>query len=118
MGEHQQMRIVVLGSGIIGLTTALALLEAGCQVEVIADAPAERTTSNIAAGIWFPTHAGPPTRVAAWGRRTYDVFAAEAVAGEVPGVLMRQSLMLYRDALPSEYPDWVASVGVVCPAEA
>jgi D-amino-acid oxidase len=39
----------------------------GCDVRVVADATVEATTSYIAAGVWFPTHVGPPGKVAAWG---------------------------------------------------
>jgi D-amino-acid oxidase len=58
------MRVIVLGAGVVGLTTAVRLLEAGCDVRVVADAAGEGTTSYAAAGIWFPTHVGPPGKVA------------------------------------------------------
>jgi len=109
------VRITVLGAGVSGLTTALSLLEAGCQVRVVAAAPVEGSTSYLAAAIWFPTHAGPPAKVAAWGRHTFTVLANQAAAG-VPGVVMRESLMLYRD--PPGEPDWVPSVGDVRAASA
>jgi D-amino-acid oxidase len=101
------MRVAVLGAGISGLTTAISLIDAGCQVRVAAADPTEATTSYLAAAVWFPTHAGPPDRVAAWGRTTYDVLAAQA-GRKVPGVVMRESLALYREA--PEQPDWAAAV--------
>jgi D-amino-acid oxidase len=104
------MRVVVLGGGVTGLTTALSLLRAGCRVQVVAAAPVEGSTSYLAAAIWFPTHVGPPDRVAAWGSRTFTVLADQA-AGGVPGVSMRESLMLYRE--PPGAPEWAASVGAV-----
>jgi D-amino-acid oxidase len=104
------MRVIVLGAGAVGLTTAIRLLEAGCQVRVVTAAPIEATTSWITAGIWFPTHVGPPARVAEWGRRTFEVLAGQARAG-VPGVVMRESLALYPS--PPGRPDWTASVGPV-----
>ncbi|MDT5387940.1 MAG: D-amino-acid oxidase, partial [Mycobacterium sp.] len=97
----------VLGAGVSGLTTAISLIDAGCQVRVAAADPTEATTSYLAAAVWFPTHAGPPDRVAAWGRTTYDVLAAQA-GRKVPGVVMRESLALYREA--PEQPDWAAAV--------
>jgi len=106
---------MVLGAGITGLTTAVSLLMAGCQVRVVSAAPVEGSTSYLAAAIWFPTHAGPPEKVAAWGRHTFTALASQAAAG-VPGVVMRESLMLYRD--PPGEPDWVASVGDVRAATA
>src|SRR6202012_4042933 len=104
------MRVTVLGAGAVGLTTAVRLLEAGCDVRVVTAAPIEATTSYITAGIWFPTHVGPPGLVAVWGRRAFEVFARQA-RDSVPGVVMRESLVLYRK--PPGRPDWTASVGDV-----
>jgi D-amino-acid oxidase len=104
------MRVIVLGAGVVGLTTAVSLLEAGCDVQVVADATVEATTSYIAAGVWFPTHVGPPGKVASWGRRTFEILAGQA-RDAVPGVIMRESLALYRQ--PPGRPDWTASVGPI-----
>src|ERR1700760_5004324 len=93
------MRVIVLGAGAVGLTTAIRLLEAGCDVRVVTAGPIEATTSYLTAGIWFPTHVGPPALVAGWGRRTFEVLAAQA-RDSVPGVVMRESLALYRQAPP------------------
>jgi D-amino-acid oxidase len=109
------MRVAILGAGISGLTTAISLLDAGCRVRVVAADSTEATTSYLAAAVWFPTHAGPPDRVAAWGRTTYDVLAAQA-ARRVPGVYMRESLALYRQ--PPGTPDWATAVGTLREATA
>jgi D-amino-acid oxidase len=109
------MRVTVLGAGAVGLTTAIRLLEAGCDVQVVTAAPIEATTSWITAGIWFPTHVGPPGRVAVWGRRTFEVLAGQA-RDAVPGVVMRESLALYRE--PPGRPEWTAAVGAVRDASA
>lgn len=106
------MRVVVLGSGVIGLTSALRLLEAGHRVRVVTADPIESTTSYLAAAVWFPTHSGPPDRVAAWGRDTYEVLAGQAEVG-VPGVVMRESLTLLRSeasALGGTDLDWTTTV--------
>ena len=108
------MRVIVVGAGVVGLTTAVSLLDAGCDVRVVADATVEKTTSYVAAGVWFPTHAGPPEKVAVWGRRTLEVLAGQA-RDSVPGVVMRESLALYRQ--PPGRPDWTASVGNVREAQ-
>jgi D-amino-acid oxidase len=101
------VRVTVLGAGIVGLTTAARLLAAGCRVLVVAATPIEASTSFLAAAVWFPTHVGPPERVARWGRHTYDVLAEQAARG-VPGVVMRESLALYRE--PPGEPDWAEAV--------
>jgi D-amino-acid oxidase len=107
------MRVTVLGAGVIGLTTALSLLDAGCDVVVVTASPIEATTSYLAAAVWFPTHVGPPDRVAVWGRHTFETLAQQAQRS-VPGVIMRESLALYRQ--PPGRPDWVSSVRQVRPA--
>ncbi len=101
------MRVTVVGAGVSGLTTAARLLVAGCRVRVVTAAPIEESTSHLAAAVWFPTHVGPPDRVARWGRQTFDVLAEQAVRG-TPGVVMRESLALYRE--PPGEPDWAEAV--------
>jgi D-amino-acid oxidase len=109
------MRVTVLGAGIVGLTTAVSLLDAGCEVRVVTAAPVEATTSYVAAAVWFPTHVGPPERVATWGQRTLEVLAGQA-RDAVPGVIMRESLALYPQ--PPGRPGWTAAVGEVRAATA
>jgi D-amino-acid oxidase len=100
-----------------GLSCARLLLRGGHDVTVVSGDPLHRTTSYLAAAVWFPTAAGPPAAVARWGAVTYDVLAAEAKAG-VPGVVMRESLVLYRDApaMQPPLPAWAEAVGDVRPA--
>ncbi|MFV1981665.1 MAG: FAD-dependent oxidoreductase [Rhodothermia bacterium] len=49
-----ETEIVVLGAGVAGLTSAVALLEAGFEVSVRADRVAPDITSSVAAGLWYP----------------------------------------------------------------
>jgi D-amino-acid oxidase len=109
------VRVVVLGAGVVGLTAAVRLLEAGAEVDVVSAGDAGTTTSWLAAAVWFPTHVGPPAEVARWGRTTYEVFAQQAADG-VPGVGMLESLALYRRA--PEHAPWMDAVGGVRPATA
>jgi len=94
-------RVVVVGAGVLGLSCALRLLEAGHRVDVLArDLPRE-TTSATAAAIWYPFLAWPQDRVLAWAEDSYRVFAALA---EHPGsgVVLRSGteVVAHRDQRP------------------
>ena len=60
------MQVTVVGAGVIGMTTALALEEAGHDVRIVAANVPDDTVSAVAGAVWFPYRAGPPDRVAAW----------------------------------------------------
>jgi D-amino-acid oxidase len=62
--------IVVIGAGVVGLTTAVSLQEAGHRVRVIAAERPERTTSAAAGAVWYPFEVGPPEAVNRWARAT------------------------------------------------
>lgn len=68
-------RVIVVGAGVVGLTAAVRLAQAGHRVDVAArDLPRE-TTSAVAAALWYPYLAAPQDRVTAWAARSYDAFA-------------------------------------------
>lgn len=100
--------VVVVGAGVIGLTCAVRLAEAGARVTVLtADEPA-RTVSRVAAAVWYPTHTSADPRVLSWARRTFDELADQAGRG-VPGVVMRPTRMLLREPVTAA-PWWSAAV--------
>ena len=88
MGWHDlpmPPRVTVVGAGVIGLTCAVRLAEAGVEVDVLArDLPLE-TASAAGPALWLP--AGPGwggEREAAWARAT--LAELRAAAGETSGV--------------------------------
>jgi D-amino-acid oxidase len=82
-------RVLVVGGGVIGLSCAVRLLEAGHRVDVFARELPRETTSAVAAAIWYPYRARPQDRVLAWSRAAYDVFAEIAAGHPDSGVVMR-----------------------------
>jgi D-amino-acid oxidase len=98
--------VVVVGAGVVGLTSAIRLREAGARVALVAADPPERTVSAVAAAVWYPTRTDPDPQVLAWAGETYDELARQAAAG-VPGVVMRRTRMAVQ---PSDDPWWAGVV--------
>jgi len=100
-------RVVVVGAGVIGLTCAVRLLEAGHRVDIVArDLPLE-TTSAVAGALWYPYRALPQDRVTSWAGASYVEFMS--LAGDPDtGVEMRTGTEVFRDRQPD--PWWKQAV--------
>jgi D-amino-acid oxidase len=68
------VQVCVVGGGVVGLTTAVSLLDAGHEVEVLAATRTPGTTSDVAAAIFYPFLAHPKERVEMWARASRQVF--------------------------------------------
>ena len=105
------MRVIVVGAGVIGLTCAVRLREAGYDAHVLArDLPPE-TTSAVAAALWYPYRALPKDKVARWAKTSYDVLAQLARDEPASGVRMRWGTELLRTG--GDEPWWRAAVPTV-----
>jgi D-amino-acid oxidase len=62
--------ITVIGAGVIGLTTAICVAEAGARVAVHAAQPPDQTTSMAAGALWGPHLVGADDRVPGWAEVT------------------------------------------------
>lgn len=101
-------RVLVVGAGVIGLSCAVRLAEAGYDTHVLArDLPPE-TTSAVAGALWLPYRAQPADRVAVWGRTTLEELLRIHHSPDESGVLLRDGVLLHRDQ-PQE-PDWADAV--------
>ena len=69
---------VVAGAGVVGLTTAISLAEAGLSTRVVAAEPPSLTTSAAAGAIWGPVLCGPDDRCHEWSRAGLSVLSALA----------------------------------------
>lgn len=70
--------VILVGSGVIGLTTAVLLAKRGRRVRVWAREPAERTTSAVAGALWWPYRIEPAALVGGWSLQslvTYEELA-------------------------------------------
>ncbi len=97
-------RVIVVGAGVIGLSCAVRLAEAGYDAHVLArDLPLE-TTSAVAGGLWLPYLAQPVESVNRWGRATLDELTRLA-ADEATGVRMTPGTLLHGATTPPR-PSW------------
>ena len=62
--------VLVVGSGVSGLTTAICLAESGARVLIRTATPPGQTTSSVAGAIWGPHLVEESDRVDGWGRET------------------------------------------------
>lgn len=122
----RKVGVTVVGGGVVGLTTSLALAEAGYRVTCVRDVPATGTVSAVAGGLWFPYHVEPRDRVVGWGLEALARFRG-LVRERGAGVRMADGVLVergpadrwwthgvegWREAAPSELPEG-ATGGVV-----
>ena len=104
------MRVVVVGAGVVGLSCAVRLSEAGYDTHVLArDLPPE-TTSAVAAALWYPYRAGPREAVARWSAATYAELVRLATGHPAAGVRLVPGTEVHsRPPGPAPDPPWWAT---------
>lgn len=102
--------IIVVGSGVSGLSCALELAQAGHRVSIWTAALPNRTTSRVAAAFWYPYRVDPPDRVLGWAIRSYRRFTtlAEGPTAAASGVRMREAIELFPERVAD--PPWAPMV--------
>ncbi|MFD5394847.1 FAD-dependent oxidoreductase [Streptomyces sp. NPDC127097] len=103
----------VVGGGVIGLTSAIALAEDGHRVRVLSRDAAGGTTSAVAGGLCWPYRIRPYEQAVAWSVRSFQVLTAlaerpaETGARMVPGTMtaptdggVEDGLAAWYDAVP------------------
>lgn len=98
--------VVVVGSGIVGLATAVVLAERGLRVRVWTRDPAERTTSAVAGALWWPYHIEPKASARAWALRSLEVYRELAGRPSQTGVRLVEGAM--GEADPADVRGWAA----------
>ena len=106
--------VTVIGGGVIGLTSALALQEAGHEVRVVAERTGEEIVSAVAGAIWFPFRASPPELVNRWALRTFERL--ERIARDHPeaGVDMLRFYQCVDDDSTPWYAGATPGMRLVC----
>jgi D-amino-acid oxidase len=96
--------VVVVGAGVIGLTTAVHLAESGLAVEVRSATAPERTMSVAAAAMWSLSFVNHSARVLRWSRDTLERLTALATDPRT-GVRLVEGVEACRQE--STPPDWM-----------
>lgn len=93
--------VVVLGAGVIGLTTAIGLAEQGVPVRVWAADPPERTTSVVAGALWGPATGEPQLGWSLAAKAEFDQLALDPATG------VRQVRGREVSDISAEAPPWL-----------
>ncbi|MFJ8673972.1 FAD-dependent oxidoreductase [Streptomyces sp. NPDC093589] len=85
--------VLVIGAGVIGLTSAVALAESGHRVRVVSRDASGDTTSAVAGGLCWPYRIQPYEKAVRWSVRSFQVLADLARRPEETGSRMADGAM-------------------------
>ncbi|XP_071836960.1 D-aspartate oxidase-like isoform X2 [Apostichopus japonicus] len=104
------MKVAVIGAGVIGLSTALRILQKLPDVEmtIFADKFTPDTTGDGAAGFWEPSKIGdtPAELCLKWGKATYDHLLSIIKTGDATKLGVELISGYYFFPKQKEDPDW------------
>jgi len=98
-----ELDVLVIGAGVVGLTTAICLAESGLSVGIRTAAPPGESTSAAAGAIWGPVLAGPAGRTREWARTSLYVLR-ELENDPATGIRSLTGREVSR--YPADPPDW------------
>jgi D-amino-acid oxidase len=107
MTSRYRADVLVIGAGVIGLTTAITLAETGSHVLVRAQEAPEETTSAAAGALWGPWMAEPARRAERWAAHTLGVLTGLAGEAET-GVRLAHGMDVSNS--DRDRPDWFALI--------
>lgn len=100
------MKILVIGAGLSGLTTATILARQGYEVTVMADKISVGSASIVATAIWHVYLVDPDDkRILDWSSRTLEVLVQLAETEAKSGVELIEGVELYRNS-EEALPPW------------
>ncbi|MFA5505651.1 MAG: FAD-dependent oxidoreductase [Vulcanimicrobiota bacterium] len=103
--------VAVLGAGAVGLTSALRLLEQGLRVTIYAKDFPPHTTSDLAGGLWAPTHLCVADNELRRDLLTWSWRAYQQLEGDHYGVSLVE---MYQSESPhplDPMPEWLVGEG-------
>ncbi|XP_067098927.1 D-aspartate oxidase isoform X1 [Osmerus mordax] len=108
----KSVKIVVVGAGVVGFSTAVCIAEVlpFCSVTLLADQFTPDTTSDVAAGIVFASEFPeiPLERQRRWFKESFDHLLAIAQSQESSdaGVLLSSGWQIFKDVPADKNPFW------------
>ncbi len=105
----------VIGAGVIGLSSALALLKSGLAVTVYGADPPHRSTSGAAGALWGIHLVGEDQRIGPWAAATLDRFR-ELMPDPRAGIRETAGLQAFLDDAP-EPPEMATGMPGLARAE-
>ena len=120
--EQTDQEVLVIGAGVIGLTTAICLAEAGLGVAIMAAELPQQTTSVAAGAVWGPHLVGKDDRIKRWAdvtlERLAELSAADAGASMLRGIVRRSSGIAAARAKDAPPPEFAADSSGLTPCRA
>ncbi|MCT4353261.1 FAD-binding oxidoreductase [Streptomyces sp. Je 1-79] len=100
--------VIVVGGGVIGLTTAVTLAERGVRVRVWSRDAVTETTSAVAGALWWPYRIEPVEEVGGWSLESLRVY--EKLADDPAATGVRLVAGVHADTVLAELGVWAGEV--------
>ncbi|WP_309052677.1 FAD-dependent oxidoreductase [Streptomyces sp.] len=100
--------VIVVGGGVVGLTTAVTLVERGLRVRVWSREDVTATTSAVAGALWWPYRIEPAARAGAWAVESLRVYGELAADPARTGV--RWAAGVHADTVLAGLGPWAREV--------
>lgn len=107
METELDCEVLVIGGGVVGLTTAVVLAERGVRVRLWTRDPVGRTTSAVAGALWWPYRIEPVASARTWALRSLEVYEELAARPGTTGVRMVDGVL--GETAPDDVGAWAAA---------
>jgi D-amino-acid oxidase len=101
--------VAMIGAGVSGLTCGVLFAERGYRTAIFAEETGDRTTSAVAAAIWFPYDAEPADKVIVWALATYKTLVDLSRDPRTGVSMIEQRVFSRTGEIP--IPDWAIPLG-------
>src|SRR5207244_6190287 len=102
-------RVAIVGSGVSGLTCGVLFAKSGLRTAIFAEQTGHRTTSAVAAALWYPYDAEPADKVIPWALETFKVLV-DLTRDQRSGVSMIE-LRTFSRTSEIQIPEWAIPLG-------